>query len=266
MTKYLDNIKNENFEVRLAKSEEEIIATQKLRYKIFFEEDGAKPNPQVLKEKRDFDEFDPYCDHLIVIDRKAGNNPENYIIGTYRLLRKDGAKKAGKWYSQGEFNVEKFNNYDGEVLELGRACVHKDFRNKVVMSMLWNGLAAYMFDYDIKLMFGCGSFLGTNVNEFKPALSYLYYNHLAKGDLEIEARTENAVEYPLIPKDEVDEKRAFISLPTMIKGYLRVGCKVSKSIFIDWDFNVFDVCIIFETKNLKQSYLEHYEKSLNVNR
>ncbi len=262
MTNYLENIKNNSFEVRLAKTKEEIIASQKLRYKIFFEEDGAKPSEQVLKEQRDFDEFDEYCDHLIAINRNAGDNPEDYIIGTYRLLRKDGAKKLGKWYSQSEFDVEKFMNYDGEVLELGRACVHKDFRTKIVMSMLWNGLAAYMFDYDIKLMFGCGSFLGVNVNEHKEALSYLYYNHVAGGDLEISARTKNAVPYPIIPKEEIDEKRAFLSLPTMIKGYLRVGCKVSKSIFVDYDFNTFDVCIIFETKNLRQDYLNHYEKKI----
>nr|MCR5506628.1 GNAT family N-acetyltransferase [bacterium] len=121
MTNYLNNIKNENFEVRLAKSKAEVVAAQKLRYKIFFEEDGAKPSEQVLKEKRDFDEFDDYCDHLIAIDRTAGDNPENYVIGTYRLMRKVGAKGVGRWYSQAEFTVERFNDYDGEVLELGRA-------------------------------------------------------------------------------------------------------------------------------------------------
>ncbi len=262
MTNYLDNIKNEKFEVRLAKTPAEIVAAQKLRYEIFFEEDGATPSEQVLKEKRDFDEFDEYCDHLIAIDRTCGDNPEDYVIGTYRLLRKDGAKKLGKWYSSAEFDVEKFFDYDGEVLELGRACVHKDFRTKIVMQMLWNGLAAYMFDYEIKLMFGCGSFLGTNVDEHKEELSYLYYNHVAEGNLEINAKTKDAVPYPVIPREEIDEKRAFVKLPTMIKGYLRVGCKVSKSIFVDWSFNTFDVCIIFETKNLKQSYFDHYEKQM----
>lgn len=262
MTNYLDNIKSEKFEVRLAKTEAEVVAAQKLRYQIFFLEDGAKPSEQMAKEQRDFDEFDTYCDHLIAIDRTAGNNPEDYVIGTYRLLRKDGAKKLGKWYTQAEFDVEKFNNYNGEVLELGRACVKKEFRTKIVMSMLWNGLAAYMFDFDVKLMFGCGSFLGTDVEASKEALSYLYYNHIASGDLEISARTKNAVPYPVIPREEIEEKRAFMALPTMIKGYLRVGCKVSKSIFVDYNFNTFDVCVIFETKNLKQSYLEHYEKKI----
>ena len=262
MTSYLDNIKNEKFEIRLAKTEEEVIAAQKLRYKIFFEEDGAIPSEQVKLEERDFDEFDPFCDHLIAIDKTAGDNPADYVIGTYRLMRKDGAKKAGKWYSQSEFNVEKFNDYNGEVLELGRACVHKDYRTKIVMQMLWNGLAAYMFDFDIKLMFGCGSFLGTDVNQYKQSLSYLYYNCVAVDELAVEERGKDKCEYPVIPKNEIDGVVAFKELPTMIKGYLRIGCKVSNTIFIDWNFNCFDVCIIFETKNLKQSYLEHYEKKI----
>lgn len=262
MTNYLSNIKNEKFEVRLANSKEEIIAAQKLRYKIFFEEDGAIPSEQVKAEQRDFDEFDDFCDHLVAIDKTIGNNPENYIIGTYRLMRKNGAKALGKWYSSSEFNVEKFNNYNGEVLELGRACVHKNYRTKIVMQMLWNGLAAYMFDYEIKLMFGCGSFLGTDVNKYKQSLSYLYYNHLAEDELSIDAISKDKCEYPVIPKNEINELEAFKELPTMVKGYLRIGCKVSKSIFIDWNFNCFDVCIIFETKNLKKSYLEHYEKKI----
>ncbi len=262
MTNYLDNIKNENFEVRLAKNESEIIASQKLRYEIFFIEDGATPSEQVKNEERDFDYFDPFCDHLIAIDKNAGDNPKDYVIGTYRLMIKEGAKKAGRWYSQSEFNVEKFNDYKGEVLELGRACVKKEFRTKIVMQMLWNGLAAYMFDKDIKLMFGCGSFLGINPEEHKQALAYLYHNHMADGDLAIEAITDDRRDYPVIPQEEINEKRAFLDLPTLLKAYLRVGCKVSRSLFIDWGFNCFDVLIIFETKNLKKSYLDHYEKKI----
>ncbi len=264
MTNYLDSIKNDKFEVRLTKNNEELVLAQKLRYKIFFEEDGAIPSEQVKKEKRDFDEFDPYCDHLIVVNKKVDVNSDDYIIGTYRLMKKDGAKALGKWYSDTEFNVSKFNNYDGEVLELGRACVKKEYRSKLIMTMLWNGLAAYMFDYNIKLMFGCGSFLGTDVNQYRQSLSYLYYNDcIATGDMEVEAISKDKCEYPIISESEFNSIAAFQELPTMIKGYLRIGCKVSRSIYIDWNFNCFDICIIFETKNLKKSYLDHYRKIIS---
>lgn len=259
---YLDKIKNNKIEVRLIKNPEELIAAQKLRYKIFFEECGAKASPQVELEERDFDEFDDYCDHLIAIDRLAGLNPEDYIIGTYRLMRKEGAAKCGKWYSQNEFEVEKFNDYDGEILELGRSCVAKAHRTQLVIRMLWNGLAAYMFDYDIKLMFGCGSFHGTNIEDYKDALSYLYYNKIVSGNLDIDAKGVNKRPMDLLPKESIDERKAMKEIPTMIKGYLRAGAKIGKSVWIDWDFNCFDICIIFEMKDLKSSYRKHYENEI----
>lgn len=263
MGKYLDKVQNDKIQIRLVKNKEELIAAQKLRYKIFFEECGAtSSNPQVEIEKRDFDEFDDFCDHLIAIDKNAGDNPEDYIIGTYRLMRKDGAKKCGKWYSQTEFEVEKFNDYEGEVLELGRSCVAQNHRTKLVMQMLWNGLAAYMFDYDIKLMFGCGSFHGTDLNEYKQALSYLHYNFITSGKLDISAKGENKRAMDLLPKEEVDDKKALLEIPTMIKGYLRAGAKIGNSVWIDWDFNCFDVCIIFEMKDLRAKYLKHYENEI----
>lgn len=262
MGKYLDKVSNEKIEIRFVKNEEELYAAQRLRYKVFFEECGAKASKEVEKEKRDFDEYDAYCDHLIAIDKSAGTDPNDYIIGTYRLMRKEGAKRCGKWYSQTEFNVEKFNDYEGEVLELGRSCVAPNHRTKLVMQMLWNGLAAYMFDHDIKLMFGCGSFHGTDINKYKQSLSYLYYNCIARGDLEISAKGENKRDMQLLKREEVDEKKAFLEIPTMIKGYLRAGAKIGNSIWMDWDFNCFDVCIIFEMKNLQEKYLKHYEKEI----
>ncbi|MDR2098820.1 MAG: GNAT family N-acetyltransferase [Rickettsiales bacterium] len=262
MGKYLDGLRSDRIEVRLARNDAEIHAYQRLRFKVFYEEEGAKPTAAQAAEKRDFDEYDPHSDHLIAIDRTLGGDPDDYIIGGYCLMRKEGASKVGHWYSQTEFDVEKFNDFDGEVLELRRACVAKDHRNKLTMQMLWNALAAYMFDYDIKLMFGCGSFLGTDPAQFKQALSYLYYNAVATGPLEIQAKGANRREMNMLPESEVDPVAAINSIPTMVRGYIRAGAKVSGSLWIDWDFNCFDVCIIFEMRDLKANYLKHYEKGI----
>jgi putative hemolysin len=262
MTKYLDNIKNGRYETRLAKNEAELAASQRLRYKVFYEEEGAKPSAEQKAQGRDFDEYDPHCDHLIAIDRTAGDDPDSYVIGNYCLMRKERAAKVGHWYSQAEFNVEKFNGFPGEVLELRRACVAREHRNRSVMQMLWNALAAYMFDYDIKLMFGCGSFPGLEPEKFRQALSYLYYNCAAKGALAIEAKGENARRMDMMPKGEVDKAAAVNEIPTMVRGYIRAGAKVSRSLWIDRDFNCFDVCIIFDMENLKGKYLKHYEREV----
>ncbi|MDR1009363.1 MAG: GNAT family N-acetyltransferase [Rickettsiales bacterium] len=266
----LDDIKNDRLEVRLAKTPAEILAAQRLRYHVFFEEDGVTNTTRAGDtaipthgEKIDIDEFDAVCDHLIAIDLTTNRPAEQSIVGTYRLMRKEGRAKIGKWYSETEFNVEKFNTLEGEILELGRSCVAKSHRNRLTMQMMWNALAAYMFDYKIELMFGCGTFLGTNPDEYADALSYLYYNHVETGAMKISAKGENARPMNLLPKDEIDEAKAMAQMPTMIKGYIRIGARISDSCWIDWGFNGFDVCIIFETKNLRADYLKHYERMKN---
>ena len=111
-------------------------------------------------------------------------------------------------------------------------------------------------------MFGCGSFHGTDLNEYKQALSYLHYNFMTSGKLDISAKGENKRAMDLLPKEEVDDKKALLEIPTMIKGYLRAGAKIGNSVWIDWDFNCFDVCIIFEMKDLRAKYLKHYENEI----
>lgn len=263
----MDTVETERIKVRLAETPEEILAAQKLRYKVFFEEDGAKSSVRAGEsaidthgKKIDTDEFDAHADILIAIDKAAGPDPDAYVVGTYRLMRRKGAAAAGKWYSQAEFDVEKFDSVEGEILELGRSCVAKEYRSAKVMKMMWNALAAYMFDHGIVLMFGCGTFIGTDPGKFAHALSYLYYWHREKGALATRARGGCAHRMDLLPKDRVDAKLAMRQIPALIKGYLRVGAKVGGQCWIDYGFNGVDVCIIFKTKNLRPDYKRHYER------
>src|SRR5271170_4712726 len=106
-------------EVRLAETTAEVDAAQALRYRVFYEEMGAKPTPQMTARQRDFDEFDDYCDHLLVLDHMRKN--QNPVIGTYRLLRRPAAKKCGRFYSSCEYDVSPLVEYPGEILELGRS-------------------------------------------------------------------------------------------------------------------------------------------------
>jgi len=270
MTKYLDSVGTDKLSARIAKTPAEILAAQKLRHKVFFEEEGVKDisrggtTVSLAENGLDRDEFDQFCEHLIVIDKVkelAKAPPEEYVIGTYRLMRKDGSKRAGKWYSETEFDVEKFMNFPGEVLELGRSCVAAEYRTKMTLAIMWNALAAYMFDNNIALMFGCGTFLGTDLNEHKEALALLAKNYVAEGKWACRPKGENARDFPPIPAD-LDEAAALLKMPTMVKGYLRAGCKVGNGVFIDWGWGGFDVLIIFEMKDLKDKYLDHYERKI----
>jgi L-ornithine Nalpha-acyltransferase len=256
-------------EVRLAREEAEIKAAQLLRYRVFYEEMQAVASPEIAAAQRDFDALDDYCDHLLVLDTAL---PEaERIVGTYRLIRRSAAKRFGKFYSSDEYDISSLINFPGEVLELGRSCVAADYRTRSTMQLLWNGLAAYVFQHDIALMFGCASLPGCDPQVHKEALSYLYYHHLAPPGLRPKALPERYVDMRLMPPEsvnveegiervKVDPRLGGSNLPPLIKGYLRVGAYVGDGAVIDHQFNTTDVCIIVKTDLMADRYMKHFER------
>ena len=101
------------------------------------------------------------------------------MIGTYRLLRRSVAERHGGFYTQTEFDIAPLLAVPGELLELGRSCVAAAYRTRPTMQLLWRGIAKYVFEHDIKIMFGCASLPGTDIAELAPALTYLHHFHLA---------------------------------------------------------------------------------------
>jgi len=263
-----------SIQVRMAENDAEIDAAQALRYRVFYEECGAKPDAETLKRKRDFDSMDAFCDHLLVIDTKLPEDKK--VVGTYRLIRREHAKAHGAFYSQSEYDISPIIAYKGEILELGRSCIDQNYRTGMVMNILWKGLAAYMFRHNIKLMFGCASLHGTNQKEHEIALSYLYHYHLAPPALRAKALPNLYTEMNILPVESFDPEKAENSitfnnikldknagqnsLPPLIKGYLRVGCTIGDGAVIDEQFNTTDVLIIFKTELITERYMRHYEK------
>src|SRR6056300_1440638 len=165
-------IRSGNFETFLAETAEMVEQAQKLRYDVFYKELGASPTASE-QEGLDVSKLDSFAEHLVVRDTSTQN-----VVGTYRLLRREGAKKNGCFYTEAEFDVSRLLADKGEMLEVSRSCVHEDYRNKTVVNLLWRGLAEYILHYDVAYLFGCASFHGTKIEEFADTLSYLYYNHL----------------------------------------------------------------------------------------
>ena len=141
---------------RIAKDENDIDAAQELRYRVFYEEMKAVPSEENVARKRDFDAFDQICDHLLVIN-EGGNEKISGVVGTYRLLRRSVADQHIGFYSSAEFDIAPLLCIVGEILELGRSCVDQAYRTRPTMQLLWHAIAAYVFQYDIKMMFGCAS-------------------------------------------------------------------------------------------------------------
>jgi len=266
-----------SLQVRLAETPAEIDAAQALRYRVFYDEMGAKPDPATLASRRDATPIDDVCDHLLVIDNDRQGDQK--VVGTYRLIRREAAAKNGSFYSADEYDIAPLVAYPGEILELGRSCIEKEYRTGTVMQILWKGLAAYMFRYEIKLMFGCASLHGIDPDEHAIPLSYLYHHHLAPPALRTKALPELYVKMDRLPKEAFDPDAAFDSmafngikldaragansLPPLIKGYLRVGCVVGDGAVIDEQFNTTDVCIIFRTELITDRYIRHYERMEN---
>ena len=256
--KTVEPVHSGNLEVRLAENQDEINAAQSLRYKVFYEEMSAKPNAEMLAIKRDFDRFDEFWDHLLVLDntkKKIGDR----VVGTYRLNRRSKAEKNAGFYSTEEYNIDALLRNNHEVLELGRSCVDFNYRNGQTMQLLWRGIANYVYFYDVKIMFGCASFPEVDQNELKLPLSYLYHYHLAPSEIRSIALDNRYLKINHISKENLDIKAAKKLIPPLIKGYLRLGAYIGDGAVLDEQFSTTDIFIILKTEQVTRRYKMHYE-------
>lgn len=242
-----------DLEVRLAQSEEDIIAAQQLRYEVFYEECGAQPDETVAQLKRDISPIDDFCDVLLVID-----HANNKVVGTYRFMLREAALEHGGHYTANEFDITKLVNYPGQIMELSRSCVHQNYRTKPTMQLLWRGIGAYTLLNQVTLFFGCASLMGTDVSRHRQALAYLYHYHLAPPELMTRALPVFYQDMNLMAKEEVNTREAVRQLPPLLKAYLRVGGFVGDGAFIDEQFNTIDVCIIVKRDTVGERYVQKY--------
>ena len=250
-----------HFELKIASSKEEIEASQRLRYKVFVKELGASSDAIDQKSKIEADEYDEWVDHLILIDRRIAPSTMEHVIGVYRLLRDEIAltNDCG-FYSDTEFDLAPLIGSGRKLLELGRSCVHPDYRAGIAMFHLWNRLAEYVIEHQIEILFGVASFHGTNPKDFAHQLAYLHHNHLAPEDLRVTVRDQQGTRLDLIPPDKIDKKKAIIGMPTLIKAYLRLGGFVGDGAFLDYSFNTLDVCILMDTQRMANNRRDYYHR------
>jgi putative hemolysin len=246
-------------QVRLAETWDEVDAALALRYRVFFEEMQARASPGIVAKQRDVDEFDPYCDHLLVIDTALGTGPEA-VVGTYRMLRRQGAARVGRFYSSAEYDLRPIIDHPGEILEMGRSCIEARHRTRAAMQLLWRGVTAYILAHRIDILFGCASLHGTDPSAMAGPLSYLYHHHLAPEAMRPAALPERYVAMNLQPKEAIDAKAAMRDLPPMIKGYLRLGGVIGDGAVIDHDFNTVDVFVYVDMRKVTEKYFKHYTR------
>lgn len=246
--------------LRLAKDDRDLRAAQRLRYEVFVEELGAT-GPLVDHANRlEVDAFDPYFDHLLLIDQRRDPETLSDVVGVYRLLPPEALGAAGRYYSEDEFDLTLLKSSGRRLLELGRSCVHRDMRGGAAMFLLWNGLAEYVLERGIEVMFGAASFHGTDVAALAQPLSLLHHFHRAPSALRVTPKPARAQAIDLLTEAQVDRVKAMAGIPALIKAYLRLGGYVSDGAWIDRDFNTIDVCLVMDTAAMSVKHRNFYTR------
>lgn len=230
------------FYVGFATDLAEIRQAQALRYQIFSEEMGAQIN--TVMPTYDIDHFDPYCHHLIVQEKKT-----HRIIGYTRILTSEQAKAAGGFYSESEFDLSQILKLPGRFIEVGRTCVHSDYRNGVIMGLLWSGLARFMVANHFEYLMGCAS-IPMRDDQYNILFTRLQEHYATPYDVKVRPKT------PL--RKEKEGKQSILPTPPLLKAYLRLGARIAGEPCWDPTFKVADVFILLSIHNLQQRYLKHF--------
>lgn len=241
------------FSVRLATTAAEMREAQRLRYDVFVTELGGGGAMVDHIARLEEDKYDPFVDHLLLVD-----NAKDCIVGVYRLLRQEQARAAGGFYSAGEFDLTPLTGCGQRLLELGRSCLHRDYRGGSGMHVLWAGVARYVAAFEIDILFGVASFHGTDAKAVRAPLSLLYHRHLAPTEFRVTSRDMTFADMDLIDLEKLDSQAAMRQVPSLIKAYLRQGAWVGEGAFVDRAFNTTDVCLILDTKRLSSRHARLY--------
>lgn len=235
---------------RLATSDDDIRAAQRLRYEVFVEELGSD-GPLVDHDARlEADRFDPYCEHLLLLD-------EDEVVGVYRLMLASHAARAGQFYCADEYDLSPLVDSGRTVLELGRSCVRQAYRGGSAVLVLWQGLADYVAQHGVEILFGVASFHGTDIAALRQPLSFLHRDHLAPQPVRVRSLKYQTLD--LLPADQVDRRAAMRAMPALIKAYLRLGGTIGDGAYVDPDFNTTDVMLILDTAALSDHGQARYK-------
>lgn len=256
-----------SLEVRLATRLHEVRASQSLRFTVFYKEMSARANTRARLTRRDRDQFDRLCDHMLVVDHAAGGRGiplirgrRARVVGTYRLLPQEVAEATGGFYTQDEYDLQPLIARHPELrfVELGRSCVLKPYRTKQTIELLWAGIWKYVNENNIDVMIGVASLEGTEPADVALPLSFMHHSARAPEEWDVKALPSRYVEMNLLPKERIDMRKAMRSLPPLIKGYLRLGAYIGDGAVVDHQFGTTDVAIILPVANISARYQSYF--------
>lgn len=252
------------FRIRLAESAADRLAAERLRYRVFVEELGGD-GPLVDHSGRfERDEFDAVTDHLILTDTRRDAAALDHVVAVYRLFPGERAAAFGRFYCDAEYDLTRLRASGRRLLELGRSCVHADYRSGSAMFLMWNGLSEYVLERGIEVMFGVASFHGTDVGALKLPLAWLHHHHLAPDALRVRVHSDHFQTMDLLPSGQLDKRMALAGMPALIKAYLRLGGFVGEGAFVDHAFNTTDVMLLMDTAAMSEKHKGFYVRKFEA--
>ncbi len=246
------------FTTRLATSESDLLGAQRLRYRVFVEELGGDGDLVDHAGRFERDAFDPYYDHMVLIDPRRDEATLDHVIGVYRLLPGDRRARMGRFYCESEYDLSPLEASGRKLLELGRSCVEPANRGGAALFQLWQGLGAYVTERQIEVLFGVASFHGTDIDALRAPLSLLHHRHLAPEELRVRAIGDGAVALDLMPEAEIDRPAAMRTVPALIKSYLRLGGCIGEGAYVDRAFNTTDICLVMDVSHIGEKQRSVY--------
>ena len=226
----------------------DIMAAQRLRHRVFSEAYNVKL-PGVFGFDRD--RYDRHCKHLAVFDQQSRK-----IVGYTRLLTQHGALKCGGFYSSNEFQLNGLYRLSGQVVELGRTCIHPDHRGGAIMTVLWGGLAKFMVQENVGHLIGCASVAVTDDLDVQGLSQRLLSKYSAHQGLSVMPK-RNAPTRSLVAQGST-------SIPPLLAAYLRMGAKVCGEPCWDPDFNCLDYFIVMSLPDMPERYVQHYMRPVSA--
>jgi len=231
--------------MQVARSNEDLEAIQRLRYQVFTEEMQVHFPDAV--DGLDCDRFDPWCEHLLVKERSSGR-----VVGTYRILTPENARRAGGYYSATEFDLSSLGAIAGQCAEVGRSCIHPAHRTGAVIMLLWGGVIERAMRGGFRYLLGCAS---VSLLDGGAAAAKVW--RVAQASLQQHPDDPRVVplnRYPVEKLHRVLPAR----VPPLIKGYLNLGARICGEPAWDPDFNAADFPVLLDFHNMDARYRKHF--------
>jgi putative hemolysin len=245
----VNRTKEKQLIVKQATQNHEIEAALRLRFEVF----NIEMNEGLQNSYRtglDRDEYDSVCEHIIVVDES-----KDLVVGTYRMLLGSEAEKTLGYYSENEFEMSSFRKLSGEKLELGRACVHQDYRGTAVLGLMWSGIASHIDKYNVDYIFGCGSIHTINPSVINSIYAHFRTKYMADNIFRVTPLKKipgfNAGAHP-------DRRLISEHMPPLLGAYLRLGAQIAGEPAFDEQFGVADFLVLLDREKLLTRYKARY--------